>query len=88
MQGQGNQGQIKKKPPSAASALGQKWATGAANVFGSDIYQRIGTMQFWDSNQVAHAMMGFAGTSLTSLVFFRYWGENYLCAGLLFMVLP
>jgi hypothetical protein len=72
----------------ALMALSKKAATGAANVFGSDIYLRIGTMQFWDSNQVAHAMLGFTGTSLTSLVFFRYFGKEYLCAGLLFMIFP
>ena len=78
----------KDAPPGSARVLAGKIATAAANIFGSDIYLRIGTLQFWDSNQVAHAMMGFAGTTLTSLAFVWCCGPDYRCYGLLFMILP
>ncbi len=72
----------------SAAVLASNFATAAANIFGSDIYLRVGTLQFWDSNQVAHAMMGFAGTTLTSLAFVWCCGPDYRCYGLLFMILP
>jgi hypothetical protein len=88
MQYQVDRKEANNRSSSAIIALGGRFATWAANGFGSDIYMRVGTRDFWDSNQVAHAMMGFAGTSLTSLTAFWWFGEQYLCIGLLFMILP
>jgi hypothetical protein len=88
MQGTQQQASPAVRSKGALKGLVQKFATWAANIFGSDIYMRIGTLQFWDSNQVAHAMMGFAGTTLTSLVFVQIWDKDYACLGILFMILP
>jgi hypothetical protein len=88
MQGSDNHQQLTIEQPGAARALVEKFATGSANKFGSDIYIRIGTLQYWNSNQVAHAMMGFAGTSLTSLAFLQYCGPRYIVLSLAFMIFP
>ncbi|MCY3872703.1 MAG: hypothetical protein OXF88_00240 [Rhodobacteraceae bacterium] len=36
----------------------------AVNAFGSDVYTHYTAVYTWNSNQMAHAMMGFAGTML------------------------
>jgi hypothetical protein len=35
-----------------------------SNLFGSDVYENYTAAYTWNSNQMAHAMMGFAGTTL------------------------
>ena len=35
-----------------------------ARPFGSDVYTRYTAVYTWNSNQMAYAMMGFAGTTL------------------------
>lgn len=59
----------------------------AARQFGSDVYQHYTAAYTWDSNQMSHAMMGFAGTTLFihagPLLGLTVW-----CAALLFYVIP
>ena len=37
------------------------------NLFGSDVFVRYTACYSWSSNQMAHAMMGFFGATLTVL---------------------
>lgn len=77
-----------RSPPSAVRSLTRKLTTAAANKFGSDIYERIGSLQYWDSNQMAHAMMGFVGTTLTALALSRFSSMDNSCWAMAFILLP
>jgi|GEM_PF-4767411 len=66
--------------------LVQELAVKAARTFGSDVYERVGTLQYWNANQMAHMMMGFFGTTMTSLACMKHW--NMPALGLAFLILP
>lgn len=58
----------------------------AGKQFGSDVYAHYTAVYTWDSNQMAHAMMGFAGTTLFIHTAARFGLEFWY--GALFYIIP
>ncbi len=61
----------------------------APSAFGSDVYERYTALYTWESNQVAHAGMGFFGAAVLVLDAVKLFGPGpWALLGLLFFVVP